>query len=254
MSEPSNTNAASPCIELPEIPKIPDIELPFGASLSGFLNFSDGTPSDCTASFSLLVQLMPLLASMGCILKIIRVISKLPDFVKAVPDVATKPAGVIKAVPDLVEAIEDLKDCLPPLMFPQLLISIKGILTLVINFFSCFLKELESILRIIADLDSHIQVAEGNPALQVSLRCARENAQSSMTNLTLSVSSLKPLMSMVGMIGGIVGAPPLDGAISALDTLNSANLDVNETPVESITIGIRDVIAALKSIADSLPV
>jgi hypothetical protein len=253
MGEPSNTNNASVCVELPAIPRIPDIELPFGASLTGFLNFAEGTPTECTASFNLLIQLMPLLASMGCILKILNVISKLPSFVKAVPDVANNPTGVINAVPELVEAIEDLKDCLPPLMFPRLLISIKAMLSLVLNFFSCFLKELESILRIIADLESHIQVAQGNPALQASLLCARENAQSSMTNLTLSLTSLKPLLSMVGMVGGIVGAPSLDPAIGALDKLNSSNLEVGGALEENITIGIRDVIEALKRVSDRLP-
>lgn len=253
MSESVKAEASIPCIELPEIPKIPDIELPFGASLTGFLDYAEGTPTDCTASFNLMIQLMPLLVSMGCLLKILKVVAKLPDFVKAVPDVPTNPTGVTKAIPDLVDAIDDLKDCLPPLMFPRLLISIKAMLLLVVNFFSCFLKELESTLRIIADLESQIQVAEGNPALQASLRCARESAQGSMTNLTLSLSSLQPLLGMIGTVGGIVGAPPLDGAVAALDKLNTSNTEVGGAVDEDITIGIREVITTLKVIADQIP-
>jgi hypothetical protein len=253
MSESLKAEASIPCIELPEIPRIPDIELPFGASLKGFLNFAEGTPTDCTASFNLMIQLMPLLVSMGCLLKILKVAAKLPDFVKAVPNVVTDPTGVVKAVPDLVDAIVDLQNCLPPLMFPRLLISIKAMLLLVANFFSCFLKELENILRIIADLESHIQVAEGNPALQASLRCARESAQGSMTNLTLSLSSLQPLLGMIGMVGGMVGAPPLGSAIDALDKLSTSKFELGGAVEEDITIGIREVITTLKVIADQIP-
>jgi hypothetical protein len=76
-------NVEVPCAKLPKIPKIPSIDILGMAELKGMLDFSLGTPRDCTLAINLMVQLAPLLASMTCLLRILAVIKALEDTAKS---------------------------------------------------------------------------------------------------------------------------------------------------------------------------
>jgi hypothetical protein len=188
------------CVELPKIPEIPSIQLLGGAELKGFLDFSLGPPNDCRITFNLLLQLAPLLASMTCLFKILNVIMKLEEFVTAAKPPFTK---LPDTIPGVLGAIADLNGCIPPLQIPQLVIMIKGILQLVINFLSCFLGQLEGLIEFQARID--LKAAEGNPVLLDELICAQRNAKNSMDNLMLSLQPLDPIFKTVTMVGGIAG-------------------------------------------------
>ena len=194
----------TPCLKLPKLPEIPSITLLGGAELKGFADFSLGAPTDCKVTINLLMQLSPLLASMACLFKILNVFGKLKDFAEAAKDPITKLPG---AVPKLIQAIDDLKGCIPALAPLQFVLMIKGILNLVISFLSCFLNELDSILKFQATIDP--QSAEGNPTLRATLICAQDNAKTSMDNLMLSLQPLQPILDMVGVVIGIAGLPAL---------------------------------------------
>ena len=95
----------APCLKLPE-PKTITIPLPFGAELKSIIEASK-PPTDCAMIHSLMVQLMPLLASMGCLLKMLKVfegIKAVTDSISAPPNpIAIIDAVVEKVVPPLVE-------------------------------------------------------------------------------------------------------------------------------------------------------
>jgi hypothetical protein len=189
------------CVKLPKIPAIPSITLLGGAELKGVLDFSQGTPTDCKLTFNLLLQLSPLLASMACLLKVLNVIGKLQDFLGAFPNLAD---AATKAKP-VLDAITELSMCIPALVLPQMALMVKGMLSLIINFLSCFLSQLDSIIRFQATID--LKAAEGNPVLFEALICARNNAQTSMENLMLSIQPLQPILGMIKAVAGIAKLP-----------------------------------------------
>jgi hypothetical protein len=229
-----------PCVDLPTI-EIPNLTLIGGAELKGFLDFSAGTPTDCKLTFNLLLQLAPLLASMACLLKVLDVIGKLKSFVEAVPSI--DPSKIGKAVPDLIEAIDKLSGCIPglPKFNFSAALMIKGMLQLVIKFLLCFITQLESLIQFQASLD--FKAAEGNPALQASLACARDNAQTSMDNLMLSLQSIQPVISVAGSVAGLAGAP-----INLPDLSSVSGGD----HAQAIT-SLRQSITALNSAISALP-
>lgn len=235
---PSTTPPASPQPKCPKLkkPKVPTIQLPFGAQLKGIADFSQGLPSQCSLNFSLLMQLQPLLAAMACMLKVLNVVGKLEAFVKAVPD----PAKLAESVPDLLEAIAEVGPCLPPVAFPQLAITLKQILQLIVGILQCLVAALDSVLEFQQRID--IKGAKGNPALEKALQCAQDNAAASMDSIGTVLEGLQPILEMVTMIAGIAGislkpimVPAMAGA-DALETLQSLRNTID---------GLADVIDAI---------
>lgn len=233
-----------PCPKLPEIPEIPSITIMGGAELKGFLNFADGPATDCRVMFNLMAQLPPLLAASACLLKMLDAMSKLLEFVEAVPSL--DPFKIGDASAGLIESLGNLATCFPPILFPQIFCMIKGILQLIVRFLECFLAQLESILNFQASID--LSVAEGNPALQFTLDCARNNAMVSQNNLLKSLEPLQPLLSMVTSVGGIVG---LEVEIPDLSHLSAdAQLDLGG---DEAIASIRDAIDALNTALEVIP-
>lgn len=226
------------CISLPKV-TVPSIELMGGAEISGFLDFSQGAPTDCKTTFSLLLQLAPVLASMACLLKILNVIAKLEAFVQAASPPFLKLPGTI---PDLLSAIADLKGCIPPLAFPQFIFMITGMLKLIINFLDCFLTQLSSIISFQASID--LSSAEGNPVLMDALVCAQNNASASMDNLMTSLQPLDPILETITAVAGIAQLPITLPKISDI----SASADST-----SLVTSLQKAIDSIKSVIDGLP-
>ena len=76
-----------PCsqLKLPSVSPL-KIHLPTGGTLSAFSDLSKGIPSDCSLTFSLLLQIAPFLASTECLLKVLGLIGPLVEVIKAIPD------------------------------------------------------------------------------------------------------------------------------------------------------------------------
>jgi hypothetical protein len=216
-----NDTVTIPCVDLPKIPEIPGITLLGGAELKGFLDFSAGAPTDCKITFNLLLQLAPLLASMACIFKILKAVTALAD---AVQDPSK--------IPSIAGAITDLAKCIP-VPGIEFYLMIKGILSLVIRFLSCFIDNLESILKFQATID--LGPAEGNPVLRETLICAQHNSQASMDNMMLSLQPLQPIMKVATMLLGManlnVQLPDLNNVSAsgeATQTIASLKQAVNQ--------------------------
>lgn len=227
-----------PCPELPKIPEIPSIKIIGGAELKAFLDLSAGPATDCKLTFSLLLQLSPLLASMACLLKLFNVIGKLQEFAQAATDPLNK---LPKAVPGLVDAIADMAPCIPLLAPINLVIMLKGILQLIISFISCLISQLESILKFQATLE--IDPASDNTTLNIALGCARKNAETALANATKSIEPLQPIFQMIGVIAGMAGVEVKLPDLSSL----SAGADATATiePLKEAVASLKAAIAAL---------
>ena len=227
-----------PCVALPTI-TIPNLTLLGGAELNGFVDFSQGTPTNCKLTFNLMLQLAPLLASMACLLKILNVIGKLQAFVEAAKPPFLK---LPDTIPDLLAAIADLRDCIPAFAIPQMLSMIKGMLGLIINFLLCFISQLEDLVKFQASID--LTAAQGNPVLRDTLLCAQANAQTSMDNLMHSLQPIQPLLNMVTVVASIAG--------QSLSLPTLSDIAAQHDQAQIIT-ALQQSIAAIKQVIDSIP-
>ncbi len=221
-----------PCPKLPKIPKIPSINILGMAELKGLLDFSVGSPSQCTLGINLMLQIAPLLASMTCLLKILAVFKAMESFVKS----------PLTETTEILEKLADLAPCFGALGLPSIALTLKGILELVIGFFLCFIEQIESLIEFQASID--LSAGEGNPVLEASIECARDNAASAMDNLTLSLEAIEPLMDMAGSLGGVVG---LD-----LELPDFSGISIQEDATATID-AIKETIEGLKKTIESLP-
>jgi hypothetical protein len=230
-----------PCIELDPLGSLPSIPLLGGATINAFVDVAGSPPTDCRLNFNLLIQLGPLFASMACLFKILDVISKLKDFVSAVPSL--DPIKIGKAVPDLVSSITALSTCIPALQIPTLVIMLKHIILLILSFIDCVLEQIDSVLKF--KLSLNFDAAQGNPTLTQALQCASNSADAALGNTMASLQPLQALMTIIGIIGSLAGHS------LALPDFSSMSTDVSQ--VESTVSTLKNAVDSLKSIVQALP-
>ena len=109
--------------------KIPKITLPMGIELQAMADISK-PPSNCALLHNLMIQLMPTLAGLSCVIKILNVIGALEGFLNAFPNLIE----VAKKTGDVLQAISDMKDCLPVFWSVTVVETIKDILLLIIEY------------------------------------------------------------------------------------------------------------------------
>lgn len=239
-----------PCIPLPE-PKTIEIPLPFGAELKSITDLSK-PPSDCALVHSLMLQISPLLASMACFFKMLKVAKELFDLLPKPDDVASfglqTPVTVLTdIVTKVVPALADLSGCFLLLDPCELSKMIAGILRILIGYLSCLIEAVESVLSFQVGID--LDAAQGNPVLLASLNCAQDNAEASLTTLSEALQGIEPILSMVGTLLELVGLPPLELPPLEASTPKPADLLDGKDPLEPVKI-LRD---GLQSAHDALP-
>jgi len=230
-----------PCIEIKPLGDLPSIPLPAGAQINPFIEIGGPQPTDCKLSFNLLLQLGPLFASMGCLLKILGVLGKIADFANAVPD----PIKIGKVLPDLLAAITDALKCFPPLAILDFLEMIKQIILLILSYLSCFLEQVDSILKFKAGLD--FGSAEGNPALTDALNCASASADASMGNLMKSLGPIQPILKIVGTVASMAGQS------LTLPDFSSISVSADGSSIEQTVASIKSAVDGLRGVVASLP-
>lgn len=187
-------------IELPK-PELPQITLPTGGTLKAVADISKGIPSDCSLNLNLLVQLAPLLGSIECLVKLLKLIKPLIDIVQGLP------VPPVKAIEDFVKAADDLSDCLliptPAVMIPF----VRDILCLVLKILQCVIDQLSSIVELMGGLAIQLEAAEaeGNTDLARVIGCAQKNAELSAQNAIESLGSVGVILELVGPFLGIAG-------------------------------------------------
>ena len=80
------TQALSPpvCLDL-SLPKVgsASLTLPMGGTLQGMADFTRGIPTDCSMNLNLMLQLAPMMASMDCLLKVLKFIGAIVGILKS---------------------------------------------------------------------------------------------------------------------------------------------------------------------------
>jgi phage baseplate assembly protein gpV len=212
--------------ELPDPPDPLSMSLPGGVTLTGQVELPDFASGDCRVAFNLLLQLAPALGSMECLIRVMKFVGWLLDFVKAI----APPPNVIKIgelIGELPEIAADLAGCVASFTPVGILPAIKSMLQVVHSYLSCLVDLLDSIVGRQAVIQAQLDQAGDNPELQRVLGLAQDNAAKMGQQAVLAGG---PVLSILDTQLPAIAAPSLDdltgGALSdALDPLQEL-LDV----------------------------
>jgi hypothetical protein len=228
-----------PDISLPG-PKPLKIQLPTGGSISAISDISKGIPTDCALTFSLMVQIAPFLASIECLLKVLKLLKPLIDVVNGLP------VPPVKAIQEFAKAAADLTPCLLVPTPLSILPFIKDLLCMILRALKCVHSQLKSLLAILGPLQLQLVSAEqsGNSELLETLQCAQKNAQTNAQHLMSSIEPIGIVLDLAGSLFGIAGIAPIK-----LPALGS------QTDLQSLQAalqGIQGAIAAITIVTDAL--
>jgi hypothetical protein len=210
-----------PCdeIRLP-MPKPLKIQLPSGGSIQAVADLSKGIPTDCALTFSLMVQIAPLLASMDCLLKILKLLKPLVDVISNLP------MPPVKALQEFAKAAVDLAPCFLIPTPANMLPFVRDILCLILKVLKCLLSQLKALTAAMSGIQLQLDAAAsaGNFELEETLQCAKANAEASGQQLTKAIEPVGVLLDLVGPLLGLAGVQPIQlpalGDKSDLEALN----------------------------------
>jgi hypothetical protein len=202
------------------------IQLPSGDALKAFTDLSKGIPNDCSMTFNLMLQLAPFLASITCLLRLLKLIKPLIDIVQGLTKVP--PAPPVKAI--------DLAPCL--LMPLNVIPFAKDLICFIRAVLNCLLMQLKSVYQLMSGLQLRIEAATGNDDLLATLDCAQKNAQKSVDNLTQAIDPIATLLELAGPILGMAGMPSI-----SLNTPGASPQDL---------AGLKALIDTLQAVVDAI--
>lgn len=197
------------------------VQLPTGGALQAFADISKGIPTDCALTFSLMLQIAPFLASIACLLKMLKLLKPLIDIIKGLP---MPPVG---ALIEFGEAAAALAPCLLIPTPASIIPFIRDLLCLILKVLNCFLSEMKSLIRILGPLTLDLQAAQqsGNDELTATLQCANQNALTQAGQIMNSLGPVGMLLQIAGPLFDIAGVPSISmpslGSASDLTALNS---------------------------------
>jgi hypothetical protein len=232
-----------PCSQVQiKAPKPLKITLPTGGTLSAFSDLSKGIPSDCSMTFSLMLQIAPFLASTECLLKVLGLIGPLVEVIKAVPD----PIKLAGAVPKFVQAAEAVMPCVAVVTGLGIIPFVKDLLCLIIKALTCFKSQLQSIVGIMSGLSLQLTAAQasGDTALISAIQCEQDNASALASNLTNSLEPIGVILQLAGTLFGIVGMKPI--------TLPTIGPGTDLTALNTVLETIQGVIGTLTIASEAL--
>jgi hypothetical protein len=202
------------------------VQLPTGGALQAFADISKGIPTDCALTFSLMIQIAPFLASIACLLKVLKLLKPLIDIVKGLP---VPPVG---ALIEFGEAAVGLAPCLLIPTPASIIPFIRDLLCLILKVLECFLSQIKSLMRILEPLTLQLQNAQqsGNQELIATLQCASQNAQTQAGQIMNSLGPVGMLLQIAGPLFDIAGVP----AITMPSLGGATDLTALKTIVETV--------------------
>jgi len=222
------------------LPKPLRVQLPTGGTISAFADISKGVPTDCSMTFSLMLQIAPFLAVSDCLLKILKLLKPLIEVVKSLgppPD----PIKLPQAIEDFVKAAVDLLPCLLVPTPLNIIPFIRDPLCLILRVLTCFLSQMKSIIQMLGGLQVQLDFAHntGNLDLASTIQCAQDNANAQAQHLMASLEPIGVLLDLAGTMFDIAGVPtiklPAAAGQTDLASLNALVQAVQEA-VSVITI------------------
>lgn len=231
------------CIPLPK-PGKAEVCLPLGGRLKGMADATKGIPDDCSLTFSLLLQLGPIMASVECLIKVLKLVKPLMDVMKAIPSLDA--IKLAKVVPDFIQAAEDVLPCVAQVQLGVPMF-VRDLLLLIAKTINCIAGQIRTIAGLMGGIQLSITTAQqaGNEELIAQLQCAQDNAQ---TQAAAAMSSLEPIAAILSLAEpflGIAGVNPI-----VIPTAGSAqDAQALETMAETLV----EISQTLITVAEALP-
>lgn len=230
------------CLDL-SLPKPGSVSvtLPSGGTIQGIGDVTKGIPTDCSLSFSLLLQLGPLLGSIDCIVKILQLLEPLIEVIKGLP------FPPVEAIKKFAEAAPPVAKCAiaftPQGALPAF---IKDILCLVIKILKCLIQQFDSIANVMGGLSLQIQQAQldGNEELLENLECAQQNAAISADATTKAIEPVLVILDLVGPLIEIAQVGPIE-----MPTIGSAE---DAEQIKQMTAVLKEFVETLELVAEPL--
>ena len=228
------------CIPIPKPSKV-KVQLPVGGKIQGIVDITKAIPDDCSLSFSLVLQLQPILVNLDCLFKIVKVIEPMMDVVTGLAAAPPDLPKVGKAVPKLAEAVPPLVACIADfaLAIPAF---VRDLLMLIAKILKCIAQQLRSVLNVMGGLALQIGSARanGNTELLATLQCAQDNAENSAQGMMSAIDPVLVLLSLAQPFLGMAGVDPIKtpqiGSDSDLESLQAVVTTIEELAQTLIVI------------------
>jgi hypothetical protein len=207
------------------------VQLPTGGFISAFADISKGIPTDCSMTFSLLLQIAPFLAASECLIRVLKLLKPLIEVIKSLP--TPSPALLV----EFGQAAVELAPCLLVPTPLAIIPFIRDLLCLLLRVLNCFLSQMKSLLRVLEGLELKLNLAlqSGNSELVNTIQCAQANANAHVQHLTSSLEPVGVLLDLASALFEIAGVPtiklPTIGSQSDLASLNAFVQAVQEVTV-----------------------
>jgi hypothetical protein len=232
--------AAPKCLDLSfPPPKKMTVTLPGGGRIMALHDLGKSIPTDCSLTFSLMLQIMPFMANMECIVRILKLVKLLSDAITSLPPTP-------KLILDIGEAVKDLAECFVAITPAGMIPFVRDILCLILALLNCLIGQLKTLAEVMSGLTIQIQIAQdtGNKDLLATLECAQENSLVAMQHLMNGFGPIGVVMELMETFMGIAGIEAIK--LPALGDASSA-----EELLEVITT-LEEVVATIQTVVDAL--
>jgi hypothetical protein len=191
------------------------LRLPSGMTIQAINDLSKAMPTDCSMSFSMMLQMAPFLAAIDCPLKILGLVKPLIDIVDGLP------MPPPEAIAEFGKAAVKVAECFVALTPAGWIPFICDLLKLIKTILSCLVQQMETLMNLMGGLSLQIQAAADNPDLLAQLQCAQDNADAASAGMLSAIEPISAILSLASPIFAIAGieaitlAPPGGGAAAA---------------------------------------
>jgi hypothetical protein len=218
------------------------ITLPTGGTLNAFSDLSKGIPSDCSLTFSLMLQVAPFLASTECLLKVLGLIGPLIEVIKGIPN----PIKLAETVPKFLQAAEAVMPCVAVVTGLGIIPFIKDLLCLIIKALNCFLSQMKSLIGVMSSLSVQLSAAQANGDTDLinAIQCEQQNMATLASSTMNSLEPIGVILQLAGTIFGIAGMQPI--------TLPSVGSATDLQSLNTVLETIQGVVGTLQIAADAL--
>lgn len=230
-------------LRLPK-PNLGEVRLPTGGHIKAITDITKGIPSDCSVNFNIALQLAPIMASMECLLKVLKFAGVLIGVMKDLSggNVAAVPGGLGK----IADAGKELMPCVEMALGLGVPLFIKDLLLLLAKMLRCAAQTLRSAIEILDGIELDLEAARtaGNGELLAQLECAKENAELARDGAMVSLEPVMVLLSLASPFMELAGQSVAIGPFVSDGSLDS---------LKSVLESIETAATLLQSIAESIP-
>jgi hypothetical protein len=195
-------------------------------------------------NFSLILQIAPIMASMECLLKVLKFLG---GIINAATQTPPNPIALISAI---VQGAEDIAPCIEMAIAPPfgIFCFVRDLLLLIARLLHCTIEALQSVVNILGGLQLDIASAlqEGNDDKLAALKCAQENAGIAADS---TMKSLEPILVLITLAEPFLKIANISLDVSIPGPVSSSDLQGMQNMLQ--TLG--QVVTVIETIAQAIP-